>query len=65
MREDYKNVAVSLNLYDRDKLDIMCNTLKKNKSKILRVALKRYYIYLKRKGKIIDKKDLENECIIV
>ena len=65
MREDYKNVAVSLNLYDIDKLDIMCNTLKKTKSKILRVALKRYYIYLKKKGKIIDKKDLENECIIV
>lgn len=58
MREDYKNVAVSLNLYDRDKLDIMCNTLKKNKSRILRIALKRYYLYLKKKGKIIDKKDL-------
>jgi len=64
MREDYKNVAVSLNLCDRDKLDIMCNTLKKNKSKILRAALKRYYLYLKKKGKIIDKKDLENEYII-
>lgn len=60
MRENYKNVAVSLNVKDRDNLDIMCNILKKNKSKILRIALKRYYKSLKNKGLILEAKEADN-----
>lgn len=60
MREDFKNVAVSLNVKDRDKLDVMCNILKKNKSKVLRIALKRYYKSLKNKGLILEAKEADN-----